>query len=119
VPKPAARRRASRITTAPAGEPDVVMGYRRISHERAGLLGDLIATRLQDEGLTHAFCELLEGLTAASFEPYPNVESLASIAAWRAYALTFHFSEAFRGFRQLPPLDLEEFRRGGRESGGT
>lgn len=116
---PKAQGAARKGHAAPEPSAAEVKGYRRISSDRAALLGDLIAAHLQSEELTHAFCELLEGLTAASFEHFPNVESLASVAAWRAYANTFHFSAAYREFRRLPPLDLEEFRRGGRESGGT
>ena len=110
TPAQVARFRPENSTEAGGGEPLPCGGYRPITVERAERLAYLVAANLQSEALTHAFVELLEGLTAAAYVCAGDVECIATGAQRHAFLATDATDAALDEFKRRRPLDLADYR---------
>ena len=92
-----------RILDTPAHNP------KPLTHERAAELADAITGTYEDDKVTFALIELLEGIFEAAFHG-GDYEGMVLQATHRAYANTAHFSQAFDEFASLDPNNPRDLR---------
>lgn len=82
--------------------PEVAFAYQPLTSAQAEELTDRFIST-DDDGAAWAFVRLLNGLVSARFDPHGDVESLARVAAQRAYSKTIHAEESFDLFAMTGP----------------